>query len=82
MKIDHLNKQSGGSLIRRFEEHQDEHIDLYWFGLSESNTLTSVWVSVCFIDLGELDRRARNEGITNLGVVMVGRQYTRKRHAN
>jgi hypothetical protein len=30
------------------------------------NTLRVVWVSIYFIDLGELNRRTYNEGITSL----------------
>jgi hypothetical protein len=36
---------------------------LYCFGSLEHNNLRPVWVSVCFIDLGELDRRAVTEGL-------------------
>jgi hypothetical protein len=52
------------------DEHQDEHKDLYWFGLSERNTLHPVWVSVCFIDLSELDRDAHNGRDYKLGSVV------------
>jgi hypothetical protein len=49
------------------DEHQDEHKNLYWLDTPEHNTLHSVWVSVCFIDLGELDQRTRNGGDYKLG---------------
>jgi hypothetical protein len=57
-------EQSDESRSRGSDEHQDEHKNLYWFGPSEHNTLCPVWVAILFIDLGEMDRRARKgEGL-------------------
>jgi hypothetical protein len=44
------------------DKQQDRHDDLYCFIPLECNTLRPIWVSIRFINLGELDRRAHNEG--------------------
>jgi hypothetical protein len=60
-----LSLEAGAECV----EHQDEHRDLYWFGLPEHNILRLVSMNIYFIDLGELDRRVHNRGITRLGVL-------------
>jgi hypothetical protein len=45
------------------DEHQGGHKYLYWFRSLEHNTLRLVWISIRFINNGELDGGIHNGGL-------------------